>query len=152
MSTLAIEPPIRYPQGDAGFTYDEVRYTNLAQHFYYQKALFVGDIRTAEKILNTKDVERLRQLATRIAESHAEEAWDAISPDVILQAIYTKCLQEPLLGDWVLAQDETAIRSIASLWGLTHLDVTEGSNASSASRDNRLGEALAKVRSLLLVK
>lgn len=152
MPTLDIESSIGHPQGDAGFTYGEICYINLAQHLYYQKALFVGDFRTAEKILNARDPEKLGQLVTRLFDSPAEEAWNAISASVLLEGLYTKFLQEASLCDWLVSQDEDAIGSVSSLWGLTQVDVYPIAHASRVDKCNPLGDALRKVRMLLLAK
>lgn len=152
MPTLDIESSIRLPQGDAGFTYGEIRYINLAQHLYYQKALFVGDFRTAEKILNAKDPDKLVQLAARLSDSPAEKAWSAICRDVLLHGVYTKFLQDPSLCDWLVGQDERTVRSISSLWGVTQLDVLPVAHAIYADKGNPVGDALRKVRMLLLAK
>lgn len=152
MPTLDIESSTRLPQGDAGFTYGEIRYINLAQHLYYQKALFVGDFRTAEKILNARDPEKLIQLAARLSDSPAEKAWSAICPGVLLEGLYTKFLQEASLCDWLVSQDEDAIRSVSSLWGLTLEDVLPSTAERHTDKGNPLGDALRKVRMLLLAK
>lgn len=152
MPTSDVNSSTRYPQGDAGFTFGEVRYISLAQHFYYPKALFVEDIRTAKKILNAKDPDRLKQLAACLADSPAEKAWGAICHRVLLQGLHTKFLQDPLLCDWLADQDDDAIRSLSSLWGISQTDVIWRGADNRAPHINWLGEALAEVKALLLVK
>lgn len=152
MPTSDVDSSIRYPQGDAGFTYGEIRYINLAQHLYYQKALFVGDFRIAEKILNARDPDELGQLAARISGSPAEKAWSGICPSVLLEGLYTKFLQDASLCDWLVSQDEDAIRSVSSLWGLALVDVLPSAADRLADKGSPLGDALRKVRMLLLAK
>jgi ribA/ribD-fused uncharacterized protein len=141
----------RYPQGSAEFVYDEIPYISLAQHFYHQKALFVGDFQTAEKIMNAKDEDAVKTRARQIRNSGNDKAWIGISSKVLVQGLKAKFLQELSLCNWLLNQDEAAIKSISSLWGLTQSDITRDWIGNSADRGNPLGDALAEVRTRLLV-
>lgn len=142
----------RYPQGPTGFVYDEIPYVSLAQHYYYQMALFAGDFQIADKILRTKDVDAVKIQAKRIRTAGTDKAWIGNCLKILVQGLKAKFLQELSLCDWLLNQDEVTIRSISSLWGLTRAEITRDWTDGNASESNPLGDALTEVRKHLLRK
>lgn len=150
MPASLVQHPSSLPQDDSGFTWDEVRYFSLAHYFYYQKALYLGDYRIAEKILKARENEKVKSLAAQISDNGNDKAWHRVYPRVLQEGLKTKFLQNLRLREWLSKQSAENMGSVQSLWGLTTDELVTGENRLDDANITPLGEALVEVRSQLV--
>jgi ribA/ribD-fused uncharacterized protein len=141
---------LRYFQkSNSTLTHDEVRYRSLAHYFFYQKALYLGDIRTAERILKAKEAEKIKWLALKIESAGNDKAWRNVCSNVLEEGLKVKFLQDLTLCEWLSKQSDEDLHLISSIWGLSENDLID--NAESVLENTALlGQALIKVRLQLI--
>ena len=80
-----------------------MRYNSLNQYYYYQKALFFGDLDTAEKIFNAHDVREQRRLARNIKPIN-ETKWEECHAEILKDGCLLKFTQNRDLASFLKAK------------------------------------------------
>lgn len=140
-----------FQKSNSTLTHDEVRYRSLAHYFFYQKALYLGDIRTAEKILRAKEAaEKIKSLALKIESAGNDKAWRHVCSNVLEEGLKVKFLQDLTLCDWLSKQSDEDLHLISSIWGLSENDLLDHAE-SVLENTSLLGQAFIKVRLQVIV-
>lgn len=145
MPNLEFQHPICFQKSNSKLVHDEVHYQSLAHYFFYQKALYLGDIRIAEKIFKAKEDERIKSLALKIESADNEKAWHSICSNVLEEGLKVKFLQDLTLCEWLSKQSDGDLHLISSIWGLSEIDLIDSAEC-VLENTSLLGQALVKVR------
>lgn len=105
--------PVSFTDGDLIFNCSE-------QYFMYKKALHFEDYLTAEKIINSKDPEKQKQLGRQVAGFNREE-WNQVSRRYMYEAVYLKFSQDEKLKQHLL--DTAGLENVEAspfddIWGI----------------------------------
>jgi len=79
-------------------------FSSVEQGIVFGKAIKFGDIKTANKILETNNLEKIRQLGEKVAHFHQLQ-WDAIKTQYIKVLIYAKFRQNKDLRRFITNYD-----------------------------------------------
>lgn len=124
-------------------------FSSLEQYMMYEKAICFQDIETAQQILETKDVGKIKALG-RAVKQYEDSVWNGIRQIVVYRGLLEKFkqnsdLKEKLLetGDAILA--ECAVRDC--IWGIgLSMKDERRFDRSQWKGQNLLGYTLMEVR------
>lgn len=132
-----------------------LHFFNSEQYFMYVKAIAFGDYDTADKILNTKDPKKAKELGREV-KGYDDEVWDEMRYKVMVDANKAKYSQNKALRDLITSEEYkgkgfTESSPLDLCWGTgfaeTHPDADDETKWKG---QNLLGKALDETREWLL--
>ena len=133
----------------SAFTADEVTFSSMEQYMMYEKAILFKDQTTAEKILQTDDVAKIKALG-RTVQNFDDEVWTKERGGIVYRGISEKFRQNPELAEKLEKTGEEIIAECAvkdRIWGIGLSMKDEGRFSIDKWRgQNLLGRILMRVR------
>lgn len=132
-----------------------LHFFNSEQYFMYVKAIAFGDYDTADKILNTKDPKKAKELGREV-KGYDDEVWDEMRYKVMVDANKAKYSQNKALRDLITSEEYKGkgfveASKVDNIWGILR---TEDDPLADDEKNwlgkNLLGKALDEVRNWLL--
>lgn len=102
------------------FTVDEICFTSMEQFMMYRKAKYFHDDETAEKILQTEDVARIKELG-RMVTGYDDHMWSGIRQIVVYEGLIGKFTQNQEFCGALLATGDAILAECAvkdRIWGI----------------------------------
>jgi len=102
------------------FSYGGVTYSSMEQYMMHQKACRFCDAATAEKILATDDVARIKALG-RLVAPYDDHVWSGMRQIVVYEGLKAKFSQDDDLQKRLLATGDALLAECAvrdRLWGI----------------------------------
>ena len=102
------------------FTLDGHRFTSVEQYMMYRKAITFGDTETAQAILSTDNVGKIKALG-RSVRGYSDTVWNGIRQIVVYRALLEKFRQNPDLKSQLLATHPHTLAECAlqdKIWGI----------------------------------
>ena len=102
------------------FTLDGHRFTSVEQYMMYRKAITFGDNETAQAILSTDNVGKIKALG-RSVRGYSDTVWNGIRQIVVYRALLEKFRQNPDLKSQLLATHPHTLAECAlqdKIWGI----------------------------------
>lgn len=132
--------------------YKGLTFFNSEQAFMWEKAIFFGDMESAEKILKDPDPARCKAIGRRIENFNAEE-WAKVSYEIMVAVNYAKYSQNPRLKRTLLSTENKTIVEASpydKIWGIgLHWEDDACLDEKNWDGQNLLGKALMEVREKL---
>ena len=104
----------------APFTLDGQHFTSVEQYMMYRKAITFGDTETAQAILSTDNVGKIKALGRSVL-GYSETVWNGIRQIVVYRALLEKFRQNPDLKAQLLATHPHTLAECApqdKIWGI----------------------------------
>lgn len=131
---------------------DGVTFTSCEQYMMYRKAKLFNDNVTAQKILDTQDVKKIKQLGREV-KNFDEATWDSMKFDIVVKGNYYKFTQNPSLKKELMRYEGQLFVEASPhdrIWGIgLHYDDADALDSSKWKGQNLLGKAIDKVRFLI---
>ena len=102
------------------FTLDGHRFTSVEQYMMYRKAITFGDTETAQAILSTDNVGKIKALGRSVL-GYSDIVWNGIRQIVVYRALLEKFRQNPDLKTQLLATHPHTLAECAlqdKIWGI----------------------------------
>ena len=102
------------------FTLDGHRFTSVEQYMMYRKAITFGDTETAQAILSTDNVGKIKALGRSVL-GYSDTVWNGIRQIVVYRALLEKFRQNPELKSQLLATHPHTLAECAlqdKIWGI----------------------------------
>ena len=137
------------------FTVDLIPFSSMEQYMMYQKASCFSDTATAQKILDTEDVARIKSLGRQVS-GYNDVIWNGIRQIIVYEGLQAKFSQNKELGERLKATGDAILAECAvrdCIWGIgcsmtdpDRMDITKWRG------QNLLGFSLMQVRKHLQAK
>ena len=102
------------------FTLDGQHFTSVEQYMMYRKAITFGDTETAQAILSTDNVGKIKALGRSVL-GYSDTVWNSIRQIVVYRALLEKFRQNPDLKTQLLATHPHTLAECAlqdKIWGI----------------------------------
>ena len=102
------------------FTLDGQHFTSVEQYMMYRKAITFGDTETAQAILSTDNVGKIKALGRSVL-GYSDIVWNGIRQIVVYRALLEKFRQNPDLKVQLLATHPHTLAECAlqdKIWGI----------------------------------
>lgn len=102
------------------FELDEIRYTSMEQYMMYQKAALFDDKHTAQQILETSDVGKIKALG-RAVKGYDDVIWNGLRQIIVYRGLREKFRQNEELKAMLLATRDSILAECAvqdRIWGI----------------------------------
>ena len=102
------------------FSLDGQRFTSVEQYMMYRKAITFGDTETAQAILSTDNVGKIKALGRSVL-GYSDTVWNGIRQIVVYRALLEKFRQNPDLKSQLLATHPHTLAECAlqdKIWGI----------------------------------
>ena len=102
------------------FSMDGVEYSSMEQYMMYQKAVLFQDTETAEEILQTTDVGKIKALG-RLVKNYEDVIWSGMRQIIVYQGLFEKFRQNDDLKQKLLATQDSVLAECAvqdKIWGI----------------------------------
>ena len=102
------------------FTLDGQRFTSVEQYMMYRKSITFGDTETAQAILSTDNVGKIKALGRSVL-GYSDTVWNGIRQIVVYRALLEKFRQNPDLKAQLLATHPHTLAECAhqdKIWGI----------------------------------
>lgn len=134
------------------FTVDGVSFNSGEQYMMYSKAMVMGDMGTATKILEQRDFSKIKKLG-RLVTPFDSQKWNTCKEELMFKGLLAKFEQNMELKALLLATEDAILAEAAQkdlIWGIG-LRITSPSrfDMSKWKGQNLLGKTLMKVRDAL---
>ena len=131
------------------FVYNGIHFTSAEQYMMYRKAMLMGDVVTARKILGTDDVRKVKQLG-RMVKPYDDRVWSANRYPIMIEGLYCKFTQSADLYKALISTGNEVLCECAvkdCIWGIG-LSITDPNRfyPERWKGQNLLGKALMEVR------
>lgn len=134
------------------FTVNDVEFSSMEQYMMYEKAVYFKDAATAEKILSTDDVAKIKALGRQVA-NYNNSYWNGIRQIVIFEGLLAKFSQNEDLKEQLRATGNSILAECAvrdTIWGIgLSMKDKDRSEIDKWKGQNLLGYALMMVRERL---
>ena len=80
----------------SNFSVNDMNFTSVEQFMMYQKAVYFGDNRTAEKIIITQDVAYIKELGRSVT-GYNDSIWNGIRQIIVYEGLLAKFSQDDFL-------------------------------------------------------
>ena len=134
------------------FTMDGIKYTSMEQYMMYQKAKVFQDDASAEKILSTTDVAKIKAFG-RGVKNYNDVVWNGMRQVIIYRGLLEKFRQNPELKEMLLSTGDKILAECAvqdKIWAIGWpMNAPEAQNINQWKGQNLLGFALMMVRQQL---
>lgn len=131
------------------FTVDTISFSSMEQYMMYQKAICFSDTATAKKILDTKDVARIKALGRQVA-GYNDVIWNGIRQIIVYEGLQAKFSQNKELGERLKATGDAILAECAvkdCIWGIgCSMTDPDRMDISKWKGQNLLGFSLMQVR------
>lgn len=134
------------------FVVDGIRFSSMEQYMMYKKAIMFKDSETAEQIMQTPDVGKIKSLG-RSVRNYNESLWNGMRQIIIYNGLLEKFRQNKELADRLLSTDEDILAECTvqdKIWGIGR-SMTDPAryNIDEWTGENLLGYSLMMVRNEL---
>lgn len=131
------------------FFMNDILFSTMEQYMMYQKAMLFQDEEIAKKILNTKDVAKIKKLGRNV-KNYNDTIWNGVRQIIIYQGLLEKFKQNDILKFKLLSTKDAILAECAvkdRIWGIG-LSMKDESrfDMDKWKGQNLLGFALMKVR------
>ncbi len=137
------------------FNYKGINFTSSEQAMMYFKATTFNDMETAQKILETNDPAKHKELG-RSVKNFNPEVWDSVATEVVYGACYAKFTQNPdILGELIATEGTELVEAAHydKIWGIGMRETDEGvEDAKNWKGENRLGKILTSIREKVILE
>lgn len=134
------------------FVIDGVEFSSMEQYMMYRKAVCFHDARTAQEILGTDDVARIKALG-RLVTDYDDHMWNGVRQIEVYRGLVTKFEQNKELGERLAATGDALLAECAvkdRVWGIgLSMHDPERLDPTAWRGQNLLGYALMEVRGRL---
>lgn len=134
------------------FVVDGVEFSSMEQYMMYRKAVCFHDARTAQEILGTDDVARIKALGRLVAD-YDDHMWDGVRQIEVYRGLVAKFEQNKELGERLAATGDALLAECAvkdRVWGIgLSMHDPERLDPTAWRGQNLLGYALMEVRGRL---
>ena len=134
------------------FIVDGIEFSSMEQYMMYEKAVYFKDAGTAEKILSTDDVAKIKALGRQVA-NYNNSYWNGIRQIVIFEGLLAKFSQNEDLKEQLRATGNSILAECAvrdTIWGIgLSMKDKDRSEIDKWKGQNLLGYALMMVRERL---
>lgn len=97
-----------------------IRFSSMEQYMMYQKAVLFQDTETAEEILQTTDVGKIKALG-RLVKNYEDAIWSGMRQIIVYQGLFEKFRQNDDLKQKLLATQDSVLAECAvqdKIWGI----------------------------------
>lgn len=134
------------------FTVDGVKFSSMEQYMMYGKGVCFGDRETAEKILQTDNVGKIKALGREV-KNYNDTVWNGLRQVVVYDGLLEKFRQNEELKEKLLATSEDILAECAvsdKIWGIgLSMKDEQRFNMYKWKGQNLLGFTLMRVREVL---
>lgn len=134
------------------FVVDGVEFSSMEQYMMYRKAVCFHDARTAQEILGTDDVARIKALG-RLVTDYDDHMWNGVRQIEVYRGLVAKFEQNKELGERLAATGDALLAECAvkdRVWGIgLSMHDPERLDPTAWRGQNLLGYALMEVRGRL---
>lgn len=134
------------------FVIDGVEFSSMEQYMMYRKAVCFHDARTAQEILGTDDVARIKALGRLVAD-YDDHMWNGVRQIEVYRGLVAKFEQNKELGERLAATGDALLAECAvkdRVWGIgLSMHDPERLDPTAWRGQNLLGYALMEVRGRL---
>lgn len=134
------------------FVVDGVEFSSMEQYMMYRKALCFHDAKTAQEILGTDDVARIKALG-RLVTDYDDHMWNGVRQIEVYRGLVAKFEQNKELGERLAATGDALLAECAvkdRVWGIgLSMHDPERRDPTAWRGQNLLGYALMEVRGRL---
>lgn len=102
------------------FELDEIRYTSMEQYMMHQKAVLFDDKHTAQQILKTSDVGKIKALG-RAVKGYDDVIWNGLRQVIVYKGLREKFRQNEEIKTMLLATRDSILAECAvqdRIWGI----------------------------------
>ena len=136
----------------SSFTVKNVNFSSMEQYMMYKKAVCFGDKGTADKILATDDVAKIKALG-RLVANYNESHWNGVRQIVVFEGLLAKFSQNEDLKKQLKATENCVLAECAvrdKIWGIgLSMKDPKRLEIDKWNGQNLLGYALMMVRERL---
>lgn len=129
-----------------------IRFSSMEQYMMYQKALCFGDQETAQEILQTQNVGKIKELG-RCVKNYNDVIWNGVRQIIIYQGLLEKFRQNEELKKKLLDTQDAILAECAvkdCIWGIgLSMKSEKRMQIKEWKGQNLLGFALMEVRRAL---
>ncbi|MDD6461938.1 MAG: NADAR family protein [Bifidobacteriaceae bacterium] len=134
------------------FVVDGVEFSSMEQYMMYRKAVCFHDAKTAQEILGTDDVARIKALG-RLVTDYDDHMWNGVRQIEVYRGLVAKFEQNKELGERLAATGDALLAECAvkdRVWGIgLSMHDPERLDPTAWRGQNLLGYALMEVRGRL---
>jgi len=138
---------------DAIILIDGIEFNCCEKWMMYSKAIYFNDTETADKILKSNEPKEQKKLGREV-KNYDDDKWLLVCDDIVYKGNYAKFSQHKDLQEKLLLTGNKIIAEAAhydARWG-TGLNIEDTINTPYEQwGENRLGKAIMKVRSDLII-
>ena len=136
------------------FSIDGFEYTSGEQRMMHAKAIFFGDAKAADAIMDTPSPWRQKAMGRAIA-NYDDEQWSKVRLEMMVECVYHKAMQDPDIKAYLLSTGKTTIVEASPedlVWGIGfRADDPQAVDRSQWLGENLLGIALTQARELIVL-
>ena len=132
--------------------YKGITFFNSEQAFMWEKAVYFGDMETAQNIVKNPDPARCKRLG-RLVKDFDVEKWSKVNFQIMVDVNYAKYSQSSRLKALLLSTEDKILVEASpydKIWGIgIHWEDDDCLDESKWRGQNLLGKALMEVRNMI---